>query len=280
MEFKVPQPCVGHTILDEAEVKLTLDDMTYSIWSAGGRQGSNIKELKNKQILITGDQAYLRNLTYEPMTWSTLFVGFNFITGNSNSDKTEFQYLATEKRTSDQMVIGGELFIIKKPGRDLFDADAGDDKIISKDESITIQAESIGEAAEYNWYNPEDSLIYSGPSLDVTLDTTTKFKLEVLSLTDGFKDYDDVTVNVKQYEITNIAPNPATGEVTVEYDVEGVSSAYLLITKPYDPTTELIALDVTQNQKIFDVSIYPGGIYGVILVCDDQIVDQKILSVY
>jgi len=279
LEFKVPQPCSGHTILDEAEVKLTLDDPTYSIWSAGGKQGNNIHELHGNEILITGEPAYLRNLTYEPLEWSTIFVGFNFLTENSNSNKTEFQYLATEKCTSDHMVIGGELFIIKKPFRNLFDADAGEDKVISKDESTTIQAQAIGEAAEYNWYDLQDSLIYSGTDLNITLDTTTKFKLEVLALTDGFKDYDEVLVNVKQYEITIISPNPATGEVMVEYDVEGVSSAYLLITKPYNLMSDIILLDAMQNQKIFNVSGFETGIYGVILVCDDQIVDQKILAV-
>jgi hypothetical protein len=141
------------------------------------------------------------------------------------------------------------------------------------------QRKAIGGAAEYNWFNLQDSLIYSGTNMTVTLDTTTKFKLEVLALADGFKDYDEVTINVKQYEITNIAPNPTNGQVTVEYDVEGVSSAYLLITKPYNPITYLIVLDLMQNQKTFDLSDYAAGIYGVILVCDDQMVDQKLLYI-
>ncbi|MBL7104485.1 MAG: S8 family serine peptidase [Bacteroidales bacterium] len=279
IEFKVPQPCVGNSILDEAEVRLDLDDLTYQIWSAGGKQGQNILELKNKQILITGDPATLENLTYDVDEWSTLFVGFNFLTDGAASNKTEFKYLATERRSSDQMVIGGELFIIKKPGRDLFDADAGEDKTASKNENVSISAETIGEAAEYNWYNMQDSLIYTGNSFNVTLDTTTSFKLEVLATTDGFKDYDEVTVNVKQYEIVNMAPNPTTGQVTVEYDVEGISSAYLLITKPFNPATETIILDVSQTEVTFDLTDYETGIYGIILVCDDQMVDQKLLLV-
>lgn len=279
IEFKVPQPCVGNSILDEAEVRLDLDDLTYQIWSDGGKQGQNILELKNKQILITGDPATLENLTYDVDEWSTLFVGFNFLTDGATSNKTEFKYLATERRSSDQMVIGGELFIIKKPGRDLFDADAGEDKTTSKNENVSISAETIGESAEYNWYDMQDSLIYSGTSLNVTLDTTTSFRLEVLATTDGFKDYDEVTVNVKRHEIVNMAPNPTTGQVTVEYDVEGISSAYLLITKPYNPSTETIILDVSQTEVTFDLTSYEIGIYGIILVCDDQMVDQKLLIV-
>lgn len=282
IEFKVPQPCVGESILDVAEVKVTLDATTYQIWAAGGKQCSNIKELKNKQLLVTGDPAILRNLTYQGGQSSTLFVGFNFLTEYAETNKYIYKYLVTQWRSSDHMVIGGELYIIHKPpreGDDVFDADAGADKNISKDETVLISAENIGEEAEYNWYNMEDSLIYTGSNLNVTLDTTTSYKLEVLAVTDGYKDYDDVTVNVKQYEIIGIVPNPASSQVTVEYDVIGVSSAYIIISKPYDPTTDTFILDTIQNQIVFDVSGYEPGVYGLILVCNDQIVDQKLLLV-
>jgi len=282
IELYVPKPCAGHSILDEAEVRVIMDDLTYAIWVAGGKQGVNISEQKYKQFIITGDYAMISNLTYDIGESSTLFVGFNFLTDQAETNKNIFKYMVTQKRSSDQMIIGGELYIIHKPPRDdddLFDADAGADKNISKDESVVINAESIGEEAEYNWYDMEDSLIYSGSSLNVTLDTTTQYRLEVLAVTDGFKDYDEVTVNVKQYEITGIVPNPATNLVTIDYDVTGVSSAYLLITKPYDPATDTFILNISQNQIVFDVSGYDAGLYGVILVCNDQIVDQKLLLV-
>jgi hypothetical protein len=121
--------------------------------------------------------------------------------------------------------------------------------------------------------------VYCNTKIIVSKSGTHHIQTEVLALTDGFKDYDEVTVNVKQYEIIGIVPNPASGQVTINYDVAGVSSAYLIISKPYDPSTDTFVLDVLQNQTMFDVSNYEPGIYGVILVCDDQVVDQKLLLV-
>jgi hypothetical protein len=220
----------------------------------------------------------LRNLTYGVGEISTLFVGFNFLTDLASTVKSSFKYMVTQKRSSDQMIIGGELYIIYNPNRDdLFDADAGADKNISKGENVIINAENIGEEAEYNWYSMEDSLIYTGTNLNVTLDTTTSYKLEVLALIDGYKDYDEVTINVKQYEITGIVPNPSNDFVTVNYDVTGVSSAYLMIIGINNGTTNNYILDTSIFNKTIDISNYQFGFYTVALVCDGEIVDAKTL---
>lgn len=280
IEFKVPQPCVWPSILDVAEVKIKLDPLSYQIWKAGGKQCQNLTELKANQFLVTGDPAILRNMTYQVGQFSTLFVGFNFLTQYVDVPKEIYEYLVTQRRSSDQMVIGGELYIIHKPPRevnDAFDADAGADKSISKNESVLINAENIGEEAEYNWYDMEDSLIYSGTSLNVTLDSTTNYKLEVLAVTDGYKDYDEVTVNVKQYEITGIAPNPANDLITVNYDVVGVSSAYLMIIGINNGTSNNYILDTSIFETTIDISSYQFGFFTVALFCDGEIVDAKTL---
>jgi serine protease len=46
--FNVPQPCFGPSILDVAEVKVTLDATTYQKWVNGGKQCHNITELEIK----------------------------------------------------------------------------------------------------------------------------------------------------------------------------------------------------------------------------------------
>ncbi|MFU8844429.1 MAG: hypothetical protein ACNA7V_11545 [Bacteroidales bacterium] len=122
-----------------------------------------------------------------------------------------------------------------------------------------------------------DSLIYTGTNLNVTLDTTTSYKLEVLALIDGYKDYDEVTINVKQYEITGIVPNPSNDFVTVNYDVTGVSSAYLMIIGINNGTTNNYILDTSIFDKTIDILNYQFGFYTVALVCDGEIVDAKTL---
>jgi hypothetical protein len=136
---------------------------------------------------------------------------------------------------------------------------------------------SIGEDAEYNWYNSADSLIHTGTFFWVTSDTAQKYRLEVIALADGFKDYDEVTVNVKQYEITGIAPNPTTGMVTVNYDATGAASSYRIITKPYDPATDIVTLDPAQTQVTLNLSGNAAGFYGVILICNNQFADHKLI---
>jgi serine protease len=280
LEFEVPKPCYGNTILDEAEVRIILDEMSYNIWSNGGHQGQNIEELGEQTLLVTDDNAQLQNLTFEPGQWSTIYVHFNFLTQYATTEKTVFEYMVTQRRSSDQYITGGELYIIHKPARPMFQADAGSDKTVSKNEMVTLSAQSIGEDAEYNWYNSADSLIHTGTYFWVTPDTAQKYRLEVIALADGFKDYDEVTVNVKQYEITGIAPNPTTGMVTISYDTGGASSANLLITNPYNPQTETYTLDLQQNHKTVDLSHLPTGVYGCILVCNGQFVDQKLIVIF
>ena len=279
IELKVPKPFGPPSILDVAEVTLTLDDIVYNSWVAGGKQGKNVKDIKNNQIRITGDNAFLQNLCFAPGESGTIFVGFNFLMSVSDYEKDLFKYQVTQMTTIDHEIIGGELYIIHKPSHSKFKANAGDDKNISKNESIFIDAESINEDAEYNWYDSKDSLVHTGTTMNVSLDTTTKYKLEVIADIDGYKDYDEVTIHVKQYEITSIVPNPTNGLVTINYDVENVSSAYILLSNPDNTSTETINLDLNQGSFTLDASNRQPGYYGLTLIVNDQIVDQKLLVV-
>jgi hypothetical protein len=112
-------------------------------------------------------------------------------------------------------------------------------------------------------------------SQTVTPEMTKTYKLEVIAESDGFKDYDEIEVKVKLAEIENIFPNPASNLVTIQYDAQNVSSAYLMISMPYSGSTDNFVLDITQGEITIDVSAYQTGVYGLILVADGQMVDQK-----
>ena len=279
VEFYVPQPYGFPSILNVAEVTLTLSDDVYNSWVDGGRQGDNIQELKNNKIRLTNDNAALRNLCFYPGQGGTIFVSFNFLMSTVDYNKDIFKYQVVQKVQATNEIVGGELYVIHKPSHSKFKADAGDDKNISKDEPVYIDAEGIDEDAEYNWYDSKDSLVYTGATLFVSLDTTTKYKLEVIAEIDGYKDYDEVMVNVKQYEITSIVPNPTSGLVTINYDVENVSSAYIILSNPDNTSTETINLDINQDSFTLDASNRQPGFYGLTLIVNNQIVDQKLLVV-
>ena len=148
---------------------------------------------------------------------------------------------------------------------------------IDKNETITLSAEQISEAAVYNWYDMEGNLIYQGKDLTVSADVTKKYKLEVVAETDGYKDYDEVDVTVNQFYLKTLVPNPATNLVTVNYKTIDVASAYLMVIGTTNNSSNNYIIDTEQEQIAIDVSNYPTGSYTIALVCNGTIVDAKTL---
>jgi hypothetical protein len=280
LEFKLDDKNRGTPIFEQAEIKITLDDLTWQKWAAGGYQSDNIRIKRDdcKQLVVTGNPASLKNLTYAAQERSTINLSFNFLTDKVDATP-QFDYHVIQRRSQDDKIIGGELYQIRKPTRYLFGADAGGDKNISEGTSTTLTANSIGESAYYNWYDTDGNLIYSGNNFTVTPEITKKYKLEVIALSDGFASYDSVTVKIKDCEIQSITPNPATTQIVVQYKAQNVSSGYLVITHPSGTPNDNFILNLSQNTKTINVSNYAAGNYNLILICDGEIKDTKVLSI-
>jgi hypothetical protein len=152
--------------------------------------------------------------------------------------------------------------------------------VVFKHTSVTLNAEDINESATYNWYDSNDSLIYSGISPKLSPEITEQYKLEVIADADGFKDYDEIVIEVNPYFLEEIYPNPATSAVTINYEATEANSAYLMVynTATGNSTNNYI-LNTSNNNINLNLSSYNTGIYTVILVCDGQIVDAKQLSI-
>lgn len=123
----------------------------------------------------------------------------------------------------------------------------------------TKDAAQINEAAVYNWYDLEGNLIYTGPDLTVSPEVTKTYKLEIITDTDGYKDYDQV-------------------QVTVNYIVDEATSAYLMVVSTVTGISNNYILDTNETSININVSNYSSGFYTVALVCDGEIVDSKNLS--
>ena len=280
LEFKLPDIYKGKPIIEQAEIKVTLDDLSWEKWQQGGFQGNNLKIKREDchQLVITGNPATLENLTFQPFERSTINLSFNFLTDKVDATP-EFDYYAIQKCSQDNKIIGGELYRIRKPYRSLFGADAGTDKTISKNTSTTLSANSIGETAYYNWYNPAGELIYTGNNFTVSPEITTKYKLQVISTSDGFSSYDSVIVKVKECEIQTLTPNPASNQVTIAYHLENITSAYLIVTQIGTSVNNNYILNVGQNTASISLANYPQGNYNIVLACDGVIKDEKILII-
>ena len=107
----------------------------------------------------------------------------------------------------------------------------------------------------------------------------TKYKLEVIATSDGFKDYTEVEIKLKPSFIDLIYPNPTSNVANISYKINEVTSAYLMIISSYGSSycSNNYILDINNSNINIDLSNYETGFYTVALVCNGQIVDAKTL---
>ncbi|HKL40059.1 MAG TPA: hypothetical protein VJ894_05230 [Cryomorphaceae bacterium] len=159
---------------------------------------------------------------------------FNFLTRTATENQTFLLDIKQVESFSGE-IIGGERYKINKkiPDRYLFAADAGGDQTILQNESVILQAQPIGESAEYNWYDQNGVLLHTGLTYSYHSDCSAVISLEVIADIDGYKDYHDISVAVQAHSLTSIVPNPASGstQIVVSYDVDptNASEAHLQI---------------------------------------------------
>lgn len=267
----------GKPIFDEAEVTLKMDDVLFDAWERGGKQAQLVEDKQDeKHKLVQGNHVILDNIMFNAKEMGLLTLDFNFLI-KELTDKTEFTYNVIQKDAITGEVMGGETFVIKKNGRDIFIADAGNDKELDENEVVTLSAAQINEAATYNWYNAEGDLIYQGKDLTVSAEVTEKYKLEIIAEADGFKDYDEIEVKLKPSSIESISPNPSANTIQVDYKLNGVNSAYLMVVGQYGTggASNNYVLDTNTSQTLLNISNYDNGYYTIALVCDGDIVDAK-----
>ena len=273
--FKDPGE-TGKPIYQEAEVGITLDSTLVAAWNAGGSLGSNyaLANTTGNKLVATGDSMELNNIELQAYEYATMYVTFNFLTAELTS-KNKFVYHITQEDETSGEVYGGETFIINKLPRMAFSAYGGEDEFIKMNDEITLYAESINEDALYNWYDPDGNLIYTGADLTVSPLITQTYKLEIIAETDGYKDYDEVTVNIMPYHIESLIPNPVNSQLTVTYDAQGATSAYLMLVNQTTSNSDNYILDTEESSIGIDVSGLPTGLYSVILVCNGEIQSVK-----
>ncbi|MFT5238390.1 MAG: hypothetical protein ACI9M9_001996, partial [Flavobacteriaceae bacterium] len=213
-----------------------------------------------------------------PNETRSMKITFNFLV-DELSEKKEFYYHFIQRDNETEDIIGAKMFKIVRGSSNLFDADAGQDKEIDKNESVTLSATDINEPATYNWYDLDGNLISSGKDITLSPDITQKYKLEVITTSDGFKDYDEINVEVNPFVLGVMSPNPADNQVTINYLAEDSTSAYLVLSELNTNNTNNYILNPSENTKTLDLSNYNTGIYFVSFVCDGVFVASATLVV-
>ncbi len=70
-------------------------------------------------------------------------------------------------------------------------------------------------------------------NIEVSVEVAKTYKLEIIALADGYKDYAEIEVSLKPNVITTLYPNPTSNQVTVAYKINDGNSAYLSVTGFY-----------------------------------------------
>lgn len=269
---------VTNNIYEDAEIGIKMDSILFEAWKRGDKSSYNVSHTSDKnKVIITNNNAILDNIQLEPNEYGTAYITFNFLTQNYNNNQ-KYIYQIIQKDKSTNRVLGGETFEIYKEPRIPFYAYAGDDQEIEKNQNLILNAMNINEDAEYNWYDSDGHHIHSGMTVTVSPNTTEEYQLEVISISDGFKDYDNILVSVKPNRIISISPNPTSDQVIINYTAENVTSAYIMILNQSTGVSDNYILDISLNEIIIDLTSKPYGLYSAVLICDGEIQDVKNLG--
>jgi len=163
----------------------------------------------------------------------------------------------------------------------LFYANAHDIQA-DKNEIVTLSATPINEPAIYNWYDMQGNFVCEGLNFETSV--SEKYKLEVIALSDGYKDYTETKIELKPNRIELFYPNPTSNLVTVNYKINKGQMAHLKLFKVYpsfvataDINQGSYDLDINSDTKTLNLSNYSDGLYQIILVVDGQISDIQTL---
>ncbi|MEG1265571.1 MAG: hypothetical protein RSC81_02410 [Myroides sp.] len=257
-------------IFEEAEIKLTFDNKLWNIWQSNGFQGSNFSMFGEKTVIVNeNSEIILKNFTANDFGFVDVKV--NFLTDAYTSNE-QFGFNVEHWDLETNNLMGGELYSVNKNQRDLFDADA----FVMNN---TLQAVSINEPAVYNWYDANGTLLHTGQNYTVN-HTSGTYLLEVVADYDGYKDMKEVTITPNNgVLLNNIYPNPATSNVTVQYNQLNCTNAYLMLVNVNNNASSNYILNLNNNSININTSPFTSGLYRVVLVCDNNVIESHNLII-
>jgi len=268
------------SITEEAELKLITDQTGWDILleTVNNTEGIEIYNEENLSFIITNSEVILENVSFPSTTRIPIYVGFNFLIDEVTSE-VFYTFKLEQFESSTGKILGGEQFEVTRSPRNPFYADAGFDQHVRVGESITLNATVINEPAVYNWYKKGGVLISSTSSAEVSPEDNATYTLEVISETDGYKDYDEVNVTVQYNWLESISPNPATNMVNIDFSYEFGNRASIMLLNSSATYQQSYTVAISQNNISINVSNFTPGSYSAILIVDGIAVDSKALII-
>ncbi|MEX1187825.1 MAG: M64 family metallopeptidase [Bacteroidia bacterium] len=286
IKFEVPSTETGKPITEEAEVRIMLSDSLWSKWIDGGQQAYKVAVYDSSlhQLLLEDTLCTLSGIQLDSNSHFGMYVSVNFLTQERTSK--ELFNLSVKQILDDttQRVLGGEMYaFMPDPSRPYFTANAGPDQEVVVGTVYESKASTLSETAIYNWYNLNGNRLSTGSVFSDTASSagSETFNLELIATTDGYKDYDQVTITKKLGRITSVVPNPiSTGTLAIAYKVSSTATSpkIRIVNISTSAFTEHTISTGTGTLNI-DISAYTSGAHSILLICNSTTVDDELLVV-
>ena len=183
--FEKPIP---ESLLKFAQVKVKLSpDLQSKITPK-----SEIKGLKfnssDGTYHITNN-ASIDNIILDPGLLGTITLTVNFYSNITTEINTFNFYI---EQYEGERLVGGESFVVNKTSNRNLKAEIGIDNGFG---NLSLRSIFEYPNTDYNWYDLDGNLLYTGLDFLITDEIKEKYKLELISLEDGFIDYSEINLD-------------------------------------------------------------------------------------
>ncbi len=273
LQFYSPPRINNPSLTDVAEVRISFDSLGWEIIKNGIEGVSGIELTDEREIILRSELVKIPEIPFPPNTRVPIQIKTNFFV-EKISAPASFDLFLDQYKLSGEL-LGGIHYIITAKQRTPFVADLHPVAQLLRGRSIMLRAQDIGEPAQYKWFDNQDSLIATGKNIWLLPIQDTTLKLEVTAISDAYKSVKNISLPVKDKYIASITPNPATNQITVNYEVGSANSSYLILTNNLFSFFRPYFISSNSGSKTISVQFIPAGNYTLLLMCDGIIVDSK-----
>ncbi len=267
----IPLTKEDNSIFNYAAVEMEMSPKVYEAWEKGGFEGENIirdvsPNSTTRKLLLQTQNNKIRKIRLDKNEFDVVSLKFNF--KNCVIPKDEYT-LDLIQRDENGKILGGETFIVKTPKLTL---DPGI-IVIDKDSTKIKLNSTLDDGVDVTWMDEKGFTIGNTNTISVEpKEGNNKYSLLVHSV-DGDIKYDSVDI---EYHSGIKSVSSDGKHTTVELHLSPSNQDRLEVVSLIDgKIKETILLDDDQKLITFDTSDYTNGLYSVVYVRDEEVVDNK-----
>lgn len=278
-------------LFDKMELYLTLSPSLAQSWATNGSKGHNVKVLpaKPNEVQLLGYDSKIEGLPLNPGQTDSVLLTCKMIASDAIVVRGTYNFNIVSQNSSNQNFGGAALNIrldtsrpAINPGIDI----GGAGTIAGGDTSITVAAPindltrmmtatNIQEPVDYEWYDPDESLIATTKSVALNNVKKGVYKLRVTAKSDGAVAYALADIS-KQIEsrIKSISPNPFDCQMTIMFNTPCAGDETICVTSVSGNSLPInIKCDKGDKSIEIQASGIPSGQYLVSLLQNGKVVE-------